>query len=179
MKWFIKRPHAIEQFRARAGFPENADSVLLETELRRVLDALNDADLKQGCREGELAAKVAIEGRNVVYAIIKPAKNKDYNYTVPTVITATMYEAWAKDGRLGDLSELPVEKKKLPDLKPRLYLRHPNGDGQPHFHEYCVDDIPEQVAKLLDAGVAPKDIKVLKEIPFKIDISLLGFSSSS
>jgi hypothetical protein len=36
-RWFIRRPHAIDQLRERAGYPADADNTIMETELRREL----------------------------------------------------------------------------------------------------------------------------------------------
>lgn len=180
LKWFIRRPHALDQLRERAGYPEDADSVTMEAELRQELDKAAENPKKnflEGCKDGQFAVRVAIPGRNVVYAILKRPSNgesKSYDYVVPTVLDTQMYAAWNKDGKLGVLGDAVTEKRPLPVLKPQLHLRWLNGDGKEHFGDYCVDDVPEQIRKLLNKGVKRETIKVYKEIPFRISVALAG-----
>jgi hypothetical protein len=55
-----------------------------------------------------------------------------------------------------------------------LHLRWHNGDGKEHFGDYCVDDVPDQIRQLLNKGVKRETIKVYKEIPFQINVSLVA-----
>jgi hypothetical protein len=180
LKWFIRRPHVVDQLRERAGYPADADSVAMETELRRELDKAAENPEKnflEGCKKEQFAVRVAIPGRNVVYAILKTPSNgnqKSYDYIVPTVLTTEMYDTWNKDGKLGSVADIAVEKRPLPKLKPHLHLRWHNGDGKEHFGDYCVDDVPDQIRQLLNKGVKRETIKVYKEIPFQINVSLVA-----
>lgn len=180
IQWFIRRPHVLDRLREHAGFPKDADSVAIETELRRALDEAAENQEKnflKGCKPDQYAVRVAIPGRNVVYAILKkPANNaqKSYDYIVPTVLTVEMYQTWTEDGKLGTIEELPAERRTLPKLKPQLCLRWSNGNGKDHWGDYCADDVPEQIRQLIGKGVKRETIKVYKEIPFKINVSLEG-----
>lgn len=184
LQWFIRRPHAIERMREHAGFSKDADSVMMETELRKALDEAAKNTTKNflnSCKPDQYAVRVAIPGRNVVYAILKkPNDNqKGYDYIVPTVLTMEMFQSWTKDGKLGSIEELHGngERRPMPVLKPQLCLRWSNGDGKEHWGDYCADDVPEQIRKLLDKGVNRDTIKVYKEISFKIEVSLEGITS--
>lgn len=174
IRWFIKRPHAIDQFRKRAAFPDDTDSVVLEGELRKYLDevAQDPAHFLKGLRDNQFALRIAVPGRNVVYAIAQTFVGDDYDYSIPTVLTQGMYQAWSRDGRLSDISELPPEKRELPVLKKTLFLYYVNGKG-PIINEYTQEDIPTQIAALLEQGIPLKSIKVLREVPTKLDVRLL------
>lgn len=177
LKWFIRRPHVIDQLRDRAGYPADADSVAMETDLRRELDKAaenTEKNFLQGCKNGQFAVRIAIPSRNVVYAILKPASNgqKSYDYVVPTVLDTKMYETWNVDGKLGTVAEIPAAKRAMPKLKPQLHLRWFNGDGKEHFGDYCADDVPDQIRTLLNKGVQRETIKVYREVPFQISVSL-------
>jgi len=174
MRWFIKRPHAIDQFRKRAAFPDDMDSVVLEGELRKHLDdaAQDPSRFLKGLRDNQFAVRVAVQGRNVVYAIVQTFSGDDYDYSVPTVLTQAMYQSWSKDGKLSDIGELPPEKRELPVIKQTLFLYYVNGKG-PVLNEYTKDDIPRQIGILLEQGIPMKSIKVLKEVPTRLDVQLL------
>jgi hypothetical protein len=177
LQWFIRRPHALERLREHAGFPKDADTVTMETELRRALDEAaknKEKNFLKGCKPDQLAVRVAIPGRNVVYAILQnpSSSQKSYDYIVPTVLTVDMFQSWTEDGKLGSIEDLPAEKRALPKLKPQLCLRWSNGDGKEHWGDYCADDVPEQIRALIGKGVKRETIKVYKEIPFKINVSL-------
>lgn len=172
MRWFIKRPHAVDQFRRRAAFPDDTDNVILETELRKYLDdAAQSSDrFLKGARENQFAIRIAVPGRNVVYAIVQEFTGDDYDYIVPTVLTQSMYQSWSKDGKLGDVSELPPEKRELPVIKETYYVYYVNGKGSV-LNEYLKEDVPKRIAELLEQGIPMKSIKVLKEVPIKLDVS--------
>lgn|SRR5512136_1762391 len=173
MRWFIKRPHAVDQFRRRAAFPDDSDNVILETELRKYLDeaaVAPDRNFLRGTRENQFAVRIAVPGRNIVYAIIQEFIGDDYDYIVPTVLTQTMYQSWSKDGRLGDVSDLPTEKRELPVLKETLYIYYVNGKG-PVLNEYLKDDISRRIAELIEDGIPLKSIKVFKEVPIKLAVT--------
>ena len=174
MRWFIKRPHAVEQFRQRAAFPDDMDSTALEGVLRKHLDeATQDTThFLRGLQHNQFAVRLTVPGRNVVYAIVQTFIGDDYDYSVPTVLTQGMYQAWSKDGKLGNIGDLSAEKRELPVLKKTLYLYYVNGKG-PVINEYTADDIPHQVALLLEQGIPMRSIKVLKEVPTRLDVQLL------
>jgi hypothetical protein len=182
LQWFIRRPHVIERMREHAGFSKGVDAVNIESDLRRALDEAAENQSKtflKGCKSDQYAVRIALPKCNVVYAILKrPVDNqKTYDYIVPTVLTVDMFQAWTEDGKLGAVEDLPVEKRPLPKLKRILCLRWSNGNDRQNWEEYCVDDIPEAVRKLIAKGVHRENIKVYQEVPFKISISLDGVTS--
>jgi hypothetical protein len=63
------------------------------------------------------------------------------------------------------------EKKELPTVKPTLFIVHQNGKGLV-VHEYMADEVTDQVLQLVEAGIPFKSIKVLREIPLKLDVRL-------
>jgi hypothetical protein len=83
-----------------------------------------------------------------------------------------MYDSWNKDGKLGSIADIAAEKRPMPKLKPQLHLRWHNGKGEEHFGDYCEDDVPEQIRRLLNEGVRRETIKVYREVPFRINVSL-------
>lgn len=174
MRWYIKRPHAIDQFRKRAAFPDDTDTIILEGELRKHLDvvAQNPNNFLKGLQNNQFALRIAVPNRNVIYAIVQTFTGGDYDFSVPTVLTQAMYQSWSKDGKLSDVSELPPEKREFPTLKQTLFLYHVNGKG-PIINEYTKDDIPAQVTALLEQGISMKNIKVLKEVQTRLDVQLL------
>ena len=176
-QWFIRRPHVIDRMREHAEIPHDVDSVTVEADLRRTLDKAaenQEQTFLKGCKEGQYAVKVALSGRKVVYAVLKPptSDQKTYDFVVPTVLTLEMFQAWTVTGRLGTMEDLPVEKRALPKLKPQLCLRWSNGDGKERWGDYCADDVPEEIRQLIAKGVRRENIKVYSEVAFKINISL-------
>lgn len=195
--WFIRRPHAIERFKLRGGYPAETDDTILESELRK---ALNDAEAKQqfvkGCRPDEFAVRIVIPNRNTVYAIVKPTPGQDYSHYIPTVLTKAMYQTWhdeidfkePHDPKLTPFETVPEaytnknprEKlvKELPS-KPTLFISYKiikDNEVVEITNEFLAEDVGAQVAKLMEEGVLFKNIKVLREIPLKIDIKLNGFT---
>jgi hypothetical protein len=168
----------IEQLRERAGYPLGTDSVLMETDLRRLLDeaAENpDKNFLAGCKEEQYAVRIAIPGRNAVYAILRrPSRTEGrrYDFVVPTVLTPEMYSVWNKDGKLETVNAVATRKRPAPVLKPQLHLRWANKNGEENFGDYCADDVPEQIRKLLNKGVVRETIRVYKNVPFRIEVSL-------
>lgn len=180
-QWFVRRPHVTDRMKKYARYPWNADNAKIEAELRQQLDEAaknQEKTFLQGCKPGQFAVRIAVPGRDVVYAILKkPDSDKTYDWIVPTVLSVDMYQTWSTDGKLGAIEDLPPEKRSMPKLKPQLCLRWSNGDGKEHWGDYCADDVPQQIRKLIGQGVGRDAIKVYKEIPFKIEVSLEGITS--
>lgn len=183
LQWFIRRPHAIDRVREYVGFSPATDDTVVEDELRCALDeAAKDPDKNflNGCKPGEHVVRIALPHRNVVYAVLRKPNGEDkvYDYLVPTVLTTEMYQAWTLNGKLGNIGDLnPIEPKTpLPVYKPQLCMRWANGDGKDHWGNYCLEDVPEQIKQLLLQGVTKDAIKVYKEVPFEIHVSLKGIT---
>lgn len=164
MKFFIKRPTAIDQFRREAGYPDDADPVQLEEELRAALD---DSSQKfYGRLQGRQVFRIQIPGRKTVYAIGDPPKpDKEYD----AVITAVKSE---EDHRQDTRQELRRTRK-----APKAILRYPNGDGKPKMEEHPVDQIPGRIMELLRNGLEDKQIEVFKSVPWTLDITLQEFAA--
>lgn len=178
-KWFVRRPHTLEQLRNRAGYAPALDDIILESELRNSLNiAMQKPNaLLQGRVKDEFALRLTLGsgGGSVVYAIIRKSnENKVYDYIVTTILTTNMFQAWTVDGRLGEIGDLSPEKRELPIIEPKLFLHYTNGDKKSRTEEYSNNQITHEITKLLEKGVLFSNIKILKEIPWKIDINLLG-----
>ena len=176
-QWFVRRPHVIDRMREHCGIAGDVDPVTIEATLRRALDEAaenRDQTFLKGCKEDQYAVRIALPKLNVVYAILKrpTTDQKSYDFVVPTVLTQEMFQAWTVTGKLGTIEDLPVEKRALPKLKPQLCLRWSNGDGKDRWGEYCAEDVPEEIRQLMLKGVQRENIKVYREVAFKINISL-------
>jgi hypothetical protein len=177
-KFFIQRPHAIEQFKMRARPPKGWGFDRIEQELRT---ALEDADMagefKASKNEGEFVVRIALPRLQVVYALVVPGSpDGKYEYMVPTIYDQEMYQQWNTDGKLGtvaDVDEAKVIERLAPAIKPTLYLRYKNGNSQPTaLLEYTTDDISHQIAKLLRKGVRFDEIEVFRKVEFSMSISI-------
>lgn len=177
-KFFIQRPHAVDQFRIRAKVPKSHTFDDAERELR---DALEDADmageLRASKNDGEFVIRIALPRREVVYALIVPGKSDGkYEYMVPTIFDQEMYQQWNQDGKLGTVADVDEEKvieRLAPAIKPTLYLRYKNGSGKPSaLLEYTTDDISHQIAKLLRKGIRFDEIEVFRKVEFSMSINI-------
>lgn len=164
MRFFIKRPTAIDQFRREAGYPDDADPVQLEEELRAALD--ESAKKFYGRLQGRQVFRIQISGRKIVYAIGDPPKpDKEYD----AVITAVKSE---EDHRQDTRQELRRTRKAQ-----TAFLRYPNGDGKRTMVEHPVDQIPGKIMELLRDGLEAHQIEVLKPVPWTLDITLTEFAA--
>ena len=107
-KFFIQRPHAVDQFRARAKVPRTYSFDDAERMLR---EALEDADMAGELRprkiEGESVLRIALPKLEVVYALIVPGSTGGrYEFMVPTVYDHEMYQQWNTDGKLGTVADV-------------------------------------------------------------------------
>ncbi|MHC4619098.1 MAG: hypothetical protein ACYTEQ_15245 [Planctomycetota bacterium] len=179
-QFFIKRPHAIDQFRKRAGYGEEVDNIRLEASLRQALDkqASDGMNFLPSRKEGEFVLRIDIPEHAVVYAVLAPAPGKAYDYYVSTVITEGMFQSWTKSGRLGSLQEqLEASQQEVPVLKPSIWLRYTVGPNNAScFIEHLVEDLDDAVRKLIKKGVRVKDIEAFKRIPLDICVRLPGFT---
>lgn len=180
VQFFVKRPHAVDQFRKRAGYGEEIDNIRLEAILRQAMEkqAEDGTNFLSGRKDGEFVLRVAIPKQKPVYAVLAPAaKGKAYDYYVSTVITEEMYQSWGREGRLGSVGDrLETKNQQLPAIKPTVWLRYQNGDGSEHFDEYLVEDLDEAVQRLVKKGVRIKDIQAFQRIRLDIKVSLPGFT---
>jgi hypothetical protein len=163
--------------REHCGIGGEIDPVTIEADLRRALDEAaekREQTFLKGCKEDQYAVRIALPKCRVVYAVLKlpTDEQKSYDFVVPTVLSQEMFHTWTKTGKLGIIEDLPVEKRVMPKLKPQLCLRWSNGDGREHWGDYCADDVPEEIRQLIAKGVRRENIKVYKEVSFKINISL-------
>jgi hypothetical protein len=177
-KFFIQRPHAVDQFRIRAKVPRGCSFDRAEQDLRAALeDAEMAGEFKASKNDGEFVARIALPGREVVYALIVPGTpGGQYEYMVPTIYDQDMYHQWNRDGKLGtmaDIDEADVIEKLAPVIKPTLYLRYKNGSGQPTaLLEYTTDDVSHQIATLLRKGIRFDEIEVFRKVDFSMSISI-------
>ena len=184
IRWFVRRPYAVNQFGKRAGFPEDTDPEILEHELRACLPTTTktmEACISSPVREGEYALRATTK-HNTVYVIIKRAADgKDYDYISSAVLTEEGLNEGKVDGRLGRVTQsLPLKRKRErtninngPSKKDTLYLRYITPtDEVLHFREFTAEDIPDEVIRLLEEGVALASIKVLQEVPINIQAVL-------
>jgi len=177
--FFINRPHALVQLRKRAGVPSVIDNIQLEAELRHALlvEAHEGTHFLKSRQEGEYVLKVAVEGWNLVYAIVVPAPDKPYDYYVSTIISEEMYLSWSRDGKLGTLgAQLVAQGQEIPVLKPTIFIRYRQECGNWAFDEHLVENLTETVRKLLKQGVRMKDIEAYRRIEVDFDIKLPGFT---
>jgi hypothetical protein len=175
-KFFIKRPHAVEQFRERAKLSKRQYS--FERAEQCLREALEDAEMQglfaESRKEGEFVARVAIPGCEVVYALIEPgASDGKYEFLVTTVFDQDMYHAWNKDNKLGTVGEVEKNEKALQAIvedvehtsKPRLWVRWKNGSGQmTELKEFVADNVGAHIIELLHKGVKLSDIEVYKQV---------------
>lgn len=164
MKFFIKRPTAIDQFRREAGYPDDADPVQLEEELRTALD--ESSQKFYGRLQGRQVFRIQIPGKQTVYAIGDPPKpGKEYD----AVITAVKSE---EEHRQNTRQELRRTRKAQ-----TAFIRYPNGNGEPKMEEHPVTAIPGRIMELLRNGLEDHQIEVLKSVPWTLDITLQEFAA--
>ncbi len=164
MKFFIKRPTAVVQFRREAGYPDDADPVELERELRA---ALTESTREfYGRLEGRQIFRIQIPGKKTVYAVGNPAKHaRDYDMVISSIKSE---EAYRQNTRM----ELKRTRKAT-----TAFLRYPNGDEELTLVECSVEEIPTKIMELLRGGLRDDQIEVLKSVPWALDITLQEFAS--
>lgn len=163
MKFFIKRPTAIEQFRRKAGYPEDVDRAALEEELRVALDASSKEFY--GRLDGRQVFRIEIPGRHTVYAVGQPKSSKDYDATIMSIQSE-------EEHRQNTRRELKRTRK-----AETAYLRYPGENGASVTDECAVAEIPQRIMELLRKGFKDTDIVVLKPVPWTLDITLQEFAS--
>lgn len=194
---FIKRPHAIEQFKERAKLPPSYNFDKAEADLRgAICAALRNGDLirntkNHGDPDNEFVVRVALSGYDVVYALVeKGASDGRYPFMCHTVFDQEMYHVWNEEGKIGTIGDLPHAKalkaleeqvKAQPKPKPMAAQIDPDAAAVVIFYKlgnaWCdkptkEEELTQEVGKLLAEGVSLKDIRIFKEIPFKIEIKL-------
>jgi len=164
MKFFIKRPAAVEQFRQQAGYPDDADPVQVEEELRAAL--AESAKQFYGRLQGRQVFRIQIPNRKTVYAIGDPPKpGKEYDAVISHVKSE-------EDHRQETRQELRRTRKAQ-----TAFIRYPNGDGKRKMEEFPVEQIPGKIMELLRSGLADHQIEVLKPVPWALDITLAEFAA--
>jgi hypothetical protein len=171
----------MDRMREYGNFPKDQTNEELEAQLRQALDraAINPGRFfLASCRPNQRVVRIDIPSRSVFYAVLqKPSTEmRDYDWQVPTVISVRMYQSWNEEGKLSLIGE-HIDKTKLPKIKEQLCVRWSNGTKTDHWAEYLADDVPEAIRKLIAEGIRRETIKVYKEIPFKVNVSLEGFTS--
>lgn len=179
MQFFIKRPHAIDQFRKRAGYGDEIDNIRLESILRHGLQdqASDGTNFIASRKDGEFVLRISVPDKKPVYAVLAPAPDKAYDYYIATIITEEMYQAWSKDGRLGSVADqLEDGGRSLPVLKPTVWLRYRGSDGMENFDEYLIEDLDVAVQQLIKKGIRISAISAFRQVQFDIKVMLPGFT---
>jgi len=177
-QFFIKRPHAIDQFRKRAGYGDEVDNIRLEAALRQALaeQAHDGTNFLPSRKQGEFILRVAIHEKTPVYAVLVPTPDKVYDYYISTVITEEMFQTWTKGGRLGSIREhLASTNQDVPALRPSIWLRYLRKEASV-FEEHYVEDLDDVVKALIKKGVRIRDIEAFRRIPLNIRVQLPGFT---
>ncbi len=179
---FIQRPHAIEQFRERAGYDKHIHANLIEEILRKEATA-QIADGKRlrskSERDTEFVVRLAIPDKNVVYALVEHgSKEGQYKYLIHTVFTKAMYDRWNEDGKLGSigdaltggiLKELKAVKKEAPE---KYLLRWSEPDGRWDSRWITAEEVQKTVLTLLNDGVPFDSIGLFIRVDFDISIKI-------
>jgi hypothetical protein len=182
---FIKRPHAVEQFMSRAGYPKGYSFDLAEEELReKIVKAMQDGDLLANDKTGEpneFVIKVQVPDRKTVYALVERGrKDGEYQFLIHTVFSKEMYDEWRRDGKVGTIADLPqaAALKELEEhvtqteeeKEPEFLVQYKNGAGKMLQTEVTEDKLETAIIGLLMQGATLPDIKVYKrhEINLKL-----------
>lgn len=187
-RWYVRRPHATDRFRERADLGVIADRDV-ENILRNALDlawSRKDDDrenrLTHGRAPGEQLLRLYVEpSKKVVYAVLQAAPHYDnYDFIIPTVLTQEQFEMTNREGTISTLGAADTagalaavrEQLKGPKYKEMVVLMWKTIDDKQHTGTYCVDDVAPQVNQLLDQGVPRANIRLYKEIPFRISVEI-------
>lgn len=182
---FIKRPHAVEQFMTRAGYPKGYSLDLAEEELRdKVVKAIEKGDLLSNDKTGEpneFVIKVQVPGRKTAYALVERGrKDGEYQFLIHTVYSKEMYDEWRQDGKVCTIGDLPQAQalkeleEHVPDVneyrEPEFLIVYKNGAGKEQHEEVPESKLEQSVFDLLMTGVRLPDIRVYKrhEIELKL-----------
>jgi hypothetical protein len=185
---FIKRPHAVEQYRERAQLPSNYNFERAEEDLRTAIcEAMRAGKMHRNTRlrgnpDTEFVVRVAPAGFEVVYALIeKGAANGNYPYMCHTVFDQRMFQQWNEEGKIATmrdlpsaaaLNDVPVPPEPDPDDYGRgLLLVHVTPDGVA-LHEADEQNLQRLIGHLMSEGCNFSNIRLFKEIPFKLTIKL-------
>lgn len=184
---FIKRPHAVEQYRDRAGLPPSYSFERAEEDLRRaVCKEMMDGKMlrnKSGSSK-EFVVRVAPDGFQVVYALVEEgASEGKYKFLIHTVFTQEMYQKWNEDGKLGALGDLPGAKA-LKEMKPvKQEETKPNGkskmmiawrgDGGKLETKWVEEhNVSGEILMLLQQGHRLDHIEVFKKVKFDLSVKV-------
>lgn len=184
---FIKRPHAVDQFRERAGLAPSYSFDRAEEDLRRaVCKEMMDGRMlrnKTG-RADEFVVRVAEPGLQVVYALVEEgASGGKFKFMIHTVFTQEMYQKWNDDGKLGSLGDLPQaqvlkEVKPVPKEEPK-----PNGKtdmmilwrgdgGKVETKMVAEHNVSGEILMLLQQGHRLDHIEVFKKVKFDLSVKI-------
>jgi len=177
--FFIRRPHALEQFRLRARFPTETPLEELETILRQHLE--NAELIADSRRDAEYVIRISVPGRSVVYAVVQRAPaDKPYMFVVPTVYDQHMYQRWTRRSKLGTIRDTLGENHPVL-TETKLYLRYPKPVASDEKNAYCVeycleyvpvDQVPGRIMCLMQQGVRFDSIEVLRQVQPHLDIHI-------
>jgi hypothetical protein len=184
---FIKRPHAVEQFRERAGLPPSYSFDRAEEDLRRavVKEMMDGKQLRNKTgRSSEFVVRVAEPGLEVVYALVEEgAADGRYKFMIHTVFTQDMYQQWNEDGKLGSMGDLPGAKalkeiKPVPKEEPKpngktnmmILWREEGGKIQTKMVEG--HNVSGEILMLLQQGCLLKHIEVFQKVKFDLSVKI-------
>lgn len=184
---FIKRPHALEQLRERAGLPRSYNLDRCEEDLRSAVceQMMAGKILKsRSFKDSEFVVRVALPNAEVVYALVETgADGGKYKFLLHTVYTQEMYQQWNEEGKLGALGDLPAaealkkvdpvpKKEEVPDHQKFMVLwKGKNGQvvGTKMVPEHLVGG---EILILLQQGYSPDRIEVYKKYKFDLSVRL-------
>ena len=180
-RWFVRRPHAVNQMRTRGQLGVMAD-VDVENLLRNALDkAWSDVGpdgLLPGREANDKLLRIIAPSTGVVlYAVLHEASSyDDYDYVIPTVLTKEMYDGFNMKGTLGSLGDVAavdaVRQTKVVSYKEMITIVWEDAKGVERVDTYCLDDVSDAVNKLLDQKVPRDKIRLFKEVPFRLSVDI-------
>jgi len=164
MKFFIKRPQALIQFRNRAGFSEDHDLEELEEILRSALEKGAKCFVRR--QNGDAALRLAVPNQNVVYAITETARSiQGFDFVIRNILTPPMFEQWARE-------KIEENKTEPEEEGSDVFLRYPNGNSNKKLKAVPIAKVASTVEELVNEGVRFKDIEVFKRIPLKFEVKI-------
>ena len=189
---FIKRPHAVTQFRERAGYSHDYPFDQAEDELRKeAAKQIEDGKVfrNKTDRDREFVVRIAIPGKDVVFALVEVGvPDGNYAYLIHTVYTKEMYDQWNDEGKLGTFGDLPIAEA-LKDVKlattdkewskqenggdpAKRLIRWQDSDGRFDSKWTTKDNVSREIYALLAEGVKLDTIEIFRKVAFDLTITL-------
>lgn len=192
---FIKRPHAVEEFKSRAGFPPSFDEDQAHDVMKDlVMSAFNENQERlTNVRNSDkmqnkgFCFRLHPEGRQVVYACITYGHSEGrYTYMIHTVLSQDMYQSWSREGKLGTMADKAGESLiAVRDQIRKQTAETKEAEKMADEHEYFLhqsdkkdpialkeSEIDKVVVSLLKKGVKLTDITLYKKVPLNIKINI-------